>query len=403
MQTENVLAAKTVLNKNYLLLLAGQWVSLLGTAAYEMALPMFILRVSNSPTVLGVVMAAAVIPFAVLGPFGGVLVDRWSRKWIIVACDLGSGLVVLPAAWLAARGLLSVPLLVVTVALLSIFAGFFIPAVMASVPNMVPGQNLTRAMSLIDSGRQVSLVLGPAIGGMLIVYLGFPWAFLINGVSFLLAGAAELFMNVPQKRVTRKLEIFGDLAASWRYIVTHRAILAATAIIMMVNCFEPAIIPVILPIVANKIGVGEPGYAMLRAVIGVGSLISAALLALAREQRRKTWLIVVSMAVFGVALVGSGLTQKYALILVGMAIYGLAMGVANTLLTVLLQLLAPDEIRGRVFALINTVAVALVPVSYILIGAILGAVAPAWVLIASGLVTLLGAYQLWRIKELREV
>jgi len=393
---------RTMWNKDYLLLLAGQWVSQVGTFAYTMALPMYVLQVAGSKVYLGLVMAASLVPLTLLGPFAGVMADRWPRKWVIVCCDLLSGAVVLLMSLLASSGGLTVGWLVATAALLSTINSFFFPAVTAAVPNLVPRDGLTRSMSLLQGGRHIGMILGPAFGGVLIACFGFPVAFFINGASFVISGLTELLIAVPQATSARVRFIWEELKTGWRFVLRTPTVLAATGVMMVINLFEPAVIPLILPVAADSLGVGVAGYSTMRIVFALGCLAATALLALTQEQQRKGRLIALDVAAIGVifCLMGSG--GGYWVLLLWVGLYGLAAGVGNTLIVVIIQELMPDPMRGRVFGVIAALAAGLMPISYLGIGGLLEVWPWSRLLLICGFATLLGAAAYYSIREIRE-
>ena len=159
---------------------------------------------SKSGLVMGWMFAANIAPIAILGPFAGVLVDRFSRKFIVVVADAMRGFLILWMAYLGFRGQLTISWIYIISVFMGIGDVFFNPSLQSTLPNIVPDKDLTRANGLYKSGMQFTNILGPAIGGVLVGALGVYFVFALNGFSFLFSAITELFIQFRQKFRTSK-------------------------------------------------------------------------------------------------------------------------------------------------------------------------------------------------------
>jgi len=396
------------MSRGFWFVLGGQWISQIGDGLHIVALPMFTLATSGATLSLGLVMAGALFPFTLLSPFAGVLADRWNRKWLLVTSDTLSGTIALTIAFLAWTGKLSIWILFLASAALSAMSAFLFPTLMALVPNLVQLDRLTRANSLIGFSRQSSTIIGPALGGILIASLGFPLAFLLNGLSFLCSALIVGLSSIPQTQIPRssaRLSILSDLAGGVKYLVRHRLLLSIVCIIVVLNFFEPAILPVVMPVVADRVlRVGDVGYGMMRSIYGLGGLISLTALAAVREQPRKHRLIVAGVAGIGATflILAMGITV-YPLVLTALFLYGVLVSITDTLILVLLQTYVQDEGRGTVFGVVATISAALMPISFLVVGFILDHNSPIWFLLASAAVLAAGSVALYHAPGIRNV
>jgi len=356
----------------------------LGTALYRVALPLFALSTWGSGAVLGLVMAAALFPLALVGPIGGAYVDRWSRRRVIVVCDFFCGVITLGIAYLAWVEALTVPLLVLATALVSLTSAFFFPAIMASLPNMVEKHELTRAASVMEMSRSLTSVLGPAMGGLLVAWLGFPMVFFLNGLSFLLAAGAESFIFIPQTITKRDTNVIQDLREAARYLRATPLLSGMLKVTAVVNFFEPAILPILMPIVALRVlQVGGVGYGYMQGVTALGGFLAlVAIVVLARKatQKPRPLHVAAGLASMGLSIALLGLHPAFALTLVLLFIYGLLVGVGDMLVFALLIGPVPDTMRGKVVGLVTTVAASMIPFSFVLLGFLADVVstAPSW-------------------------
>ena len=198
---------ETLLNRNFLLLWQGQTVSAMGTSLFQIALLYWLMETTGSATVMGLVSMLSAIPGVILAPFGGAIADRFSRKALIVWGDAILGVAMLSLA--VPFYLISVPVSVQVgwVVAVSMTAGvvgaFFRPAIMASIPSLVPLHRLQAANAMHSVSMTASMSLGQAAGGILFRMLGAHVVMLINGVTYLLSALSERSSGFPRSGPTR--------------------------------------------------------------------------------------------------------------------------------------------------------------------------------------------------------
>ena len=162
---------KRLFSRDFTLVVVGQIISLFGNAILRFALPLYLLRQTGSPELLGAAGAAALIPAVLCSPIGGVTADRANKRNIMVALDFSTAALVLLFSLLLGR----VPLAPLTVACLMLLygiAGAYQPAVQASIPLLAGEGRLTQANAVINMVSTLSGLLGPALGGVLFGALG---------------------------------------------------------------------------------------------------------------------------------------------------------------------------------------------------------------------------------------
>lgn len=195
------MTARRLFNRDFVLLWQGQLVSQIGNQAHLIALMFWTLQATGSASLMGLLAMSAALPSVLLGPLGGAIADRHSRKGIIVIADLVRGIVVLSlAALLFTHGSqthLIVAALFVTTIISGIMGAAFSPAVGAAIPDLVPSERVQAANSLRQLSVQTSRFVGQAIGGVLFRVLGAPLLFLVDGTSFVLSAGSETFMRIP--------------------------------------------------------------------------------------------------------------------------------------------------------------------------------------------------------------
>lgn len=378
---ETVITRPTRLwNKNYLLLWQGQFVSRVGNQFFEIALTLWVIQLTGSAALMGLLLMTASIPALVLAPIGGVFADRYSRRRTIILSDLLSGLVVLSLAALAYAMPGATPLLIgwlfVTAISLSVISSFFGPAIAAAIPDLVPNDRLSNAYSLGQLSMQVSVFIGQGIGATLFRILGAPTLFLFNGLSFLFSAGSETFIRIPQRtpeRVATWRERFGtfraDLISGFRYIWSKPGLKSLVLITALGNFFTAPILLLFPFYVRDYLKAPIDWYGWLLAAFGVGSLIGyllVSLMVLSGSRRMVTLLAV--MMIDTVAYAALLLAPNPPVALVIALFGGMTSAFVMVHITALIQLSTPTEFRGRVGSLLTTLTGSVTPIAFGLSG-----------------------------------
>ena len=166
-------------NKNYILLLQGQLVSTIGDSLYSIALAFFVLKLTGSTALVGIIMGIVTIPRIILGPFAGTIVDRYNRKMLIVWADFIRGISIVAVSFLAYNDMLKVWMLMAVAVIDGVCATFFNPAMETVMPMVVPEDKLVKANSIFGMGQSAADIIGQTAGGALYKLLGAPMIFLI--------------------------------------------------------------------------------------------------------------------------------------------------------------------------------------------------------------------------------
>lgn len=379
--------------KNFWLYAAGRLVSVIGTGVQDVAVPLFILQLTGSGTIMGTFMIVTVAPRLVLVPIAGVIGDRVNRKWIMVWTDFGRGGVILFLAFLAAQDVVTIPLLFVAQLVVSLMNALFGPATGAMLPDIVEEKFLLRANSILGSINSFSYIVGPVLGGVIYGLGGIQVAFLINGVSFIASGVSELFIRYVQK--TRKFgkvqEVFQDLKEGVSFVRTHRGLLIILLCALLLNFLANPFFSVLVPyvmIVVVQFSAEQYGILQASFLTGllIGNILIAALLAKAKvETMFVRGLLVQTGAMFAfvglifplvVEALGSASWTFFSVLFCTLAVIGMFNAFVNTPMTVEIQKLAPTEFRARVFSVLEVTTQGVVPIGFGIMGILLD-VAPA--------------------------
>ena len=379
--------------RNFWLYAVGRLVSLVGTGVQDIAVPLFILDITQSGTAMGTFMIISMAPRLVLVPLAGVVGDRVNRKLIMVWTDFGRGAVILLLAFLASQTLGTISVLLVAHFIRSFMNALFGPATMAMLPDIVKEEDLTRANSIIGAVNSLSGILGPVLGGIIYGLGGIQTAFLINGISFVASGISELFIKYEQ--ITRKFEkvheVVHDLKEGIFFVRTHRGLLILLVFALVTNFLMSPVFGVLVPYVLRivmKFSSEQYGMIQTSFVIGllIGNIIIGTLLAKARIAKMLNGGLLsetVFMAVFVglifpqvIGYLGYASWGLFSCLFVTFTLIGVFNAFVNTPLMVGMQRLTPTEFRARVFSVVEVVAQGVVPVGFGIVGILLD-VAPA--------------------------
>ncbi|RLF86916.1 MFS transporter [Thermococci archaeon] len=375
-------------NRNFWLYAIGRFVSLVGSGVQDVALPLFILDLTGSGTIMGTFMIISMLPRLILYPIAGVVGDKINRKWIMVWMDFGRGVVILLLALLASRNLITIPLLFGMQFVVSIMNALFGPATSAMLPDIVDKEELMKANSILMSLNSTAYIVGPALGGIIYGAGGIMAAFLINGVSFIASGISELFIKYEQKveKIKNVGEVFDSLKGGLNYIRVQRGILILMGFALVVNFFAAPIFAVLYPYVMRiVIKFTAEQYGLLETSFMGGILLGNILIGALFAKKKAESLLIKGLIFETILLLAFALLmfpQSIAFLLGpswrmfgAIALVSILMGISNafvnTPLNVEFQQLVPTEYRARVFSVLEVMSQGIVPIGYGLVGILL--------------------------------
>ena len=369
-------------NRNFFLLWQGQLVSQLGSQAFVVATAYWTMETTGSASLIGIVMLLSTLPMIVLGPFGGTLADRASRRTIIIACDVICGFAVLSLAGLMflfpQASAAAFWWLCGVVTIVSCVRAFFQPAISAAIPDLVDTERVAGANSMMQFSAQASTFAGQGLGGILYRLLGAPVLFLVDGVSYLLSAFSEAFIDLPASRKQTAepraafATFWSETRAGFRYVWDNRGM---RLLLLTASVFNFFIVPVfvLLPFYAeDQLQAGAAWYGFLLAALSGGSILGYLLAGtLSPSGRARGALVIGSFLGAAILMACLGFTTVPFVALGLMVGVGVLSGLINVSVMTLFQVRALPEMRGRVMSLVITLASAVAPLG-MLLGGIVG-------------------------------
>ena len=391
--------------RDFTLVVLGQIVSLFGNAILRFALPLYLLRQTESPALFGAVGAAAFIPAVLCAPIGGVVADRVNKRNIMVILDFSTAGLILLFTLLLGRAPL-VPLMVASLMLLYGIAGAYQPSVQASIPLLARPEQLTSANAVINMVQTLSALLGPVIGGVLFGAFGLRLILWVGMACFFLSAVMELFIRIPHSPRAAAGGVLStvrrDLGESWRFIRRERPVfLSVMLVLALFNLVLSAALVVGIPVaVVQTLGMSDSRLGVTQGAMGLGGLFGGVLAALLgprlRLRRGGAVLLAASLTAAGM---GAALLPGVppSLGWWGVTAMSFAIMVLSTLLVVVLsaavQGQTPPELLGKVMAFIMAVSNCAAPLGQAVYGALFEA-CPAWAVLlgAAGAAALAAAW-----------
>ncbi|MPZ80132.1 MAG: MFS transporter [Actinophytocola sp.] len=340
--------------RNYRLFASGQVVSNVGTWMQRIAQDWLVLELSGyNPIALGIAASLQFLPTLALTLWAGVLADRLDKRKLLMLVQSGMAVSAVVLGVLDVTGLVELWQVYLLCLVFGMFTAFDPPVRQAFVGEMVGKEHLTNAVALNSTTFNLARIVGPAIAGMMIVWTGTGWVFLVNAVSTVAVIIGLARMNPAElHRNPAPASRRGQLMAGLRYVRGRADIMAVLVLVFCVSTFAITFFTTLAIAAANVFHREADGYGLLSTLLAVGTF-AGALLAVRRSTRRRPGLKLLTGAAFAfgvlelvAGLMPSFLTFGLALIPVGFAMMTF-MNTANTTI----QLATAPEMRGRVMAL----------------------------------------------------
>lgn len=358
--------------RNFWLYAMGRLVSVIGSGIQMIAIPLYILDLTGSGTMMGIFTFLSLLPALLMSPFAGVLGDRWNRKKIMVNMDFARGALILFLAFMAITNNMNIYILFIAQVFISFMDSLFNATTSAMVPELVSGDDLRKANSHLGSINSSAQIVGPILGGIVYGFGGIKFVFLLNGISFVLSAISELYIkykSITKSKEKISVKIFvTDFKEGFEFIKSNRNLLIVLFYACSANLLLGPAISIALPYALKKvIGFTAKEYGVISAMATTGILLGNIILAtlLAKKSSKKliklglfgvaVFNIIFAVTIFpnSVAYFGGASLTLFAIISSIFIILGIFNAFVNTPLFTNLQKLVPNKLRSRVFSVIG--------------------------------------------------
>ncbi len=372
------------------LVVLGNFVSGMGTQATLVALPYQLYIETHSAVLVGLLGAVELIPLITMALLGGAIADRMDRRRLLLLDQIG---LVAASGGLAVAAFAGSPSVVVLYALGGLLAGFSAVqnvARSAIVPNLVRPARLRSALALNYGLYQLTMVLGPGLGGLLIAALGVQAAYTVDAVSCLAMVLAVLPMSPqPPGHAHNVVSVRRSIADGLRYVRGNQALMGSFAIDLVAMTFGmPRALFAVLSVSVYHTGAGGTG--VLYAAVSAGATVAALTTGWIEQARRLGRIVIWAVIVWGLAVALAGLAGSLWLAALLLAAAGAADSVSAVCRSTINQTVTPDHMRGRMSSVFSLVVTSGPRLGDVEAGAVAGVAGPRFSVVSGGLVCVLG-------------
>ena len=380
-------------HRDFRLFWLGQLVSLIGTWMQTTAQSWLVLELTGSPFKLGLLGTLQFAPFLLFSLVAGAITDRLPKRRLLLLTQTGLLVQAATLAALVGTGHVQYWHVALLAVLLGTVTTLDLPARQTFVVDMVGKESLINAIALNSAAFNGARVVGPAVAGLLVARYGVALAFLLNAGSFLAVLAALLAIRtegVPHHRPRGTVR--DDVRTGIRYALILSLVLGVSVFVINYN--------VLVPLLARDVLHGGPDtFGFLMAALGVGAVLGALAVATRGRPGSPLGVVVAPALVLSAATLSLGVVHRVWLAATVLFVIGIAQIVFMTSCNTILQITAPDELRGRVMSLYALVFAGVIPIGSFLIGSLaetLGVSAACLTGGGLGLVSVLALTTLWQ-------
>ena len=404
---------------DFCLLFVGQMISTVGDMFYAVALPWLMLSSGHTPQELGIVLATYGVPRVGTLLLGGLLSDWLRPRRVMLLADIMRALLVGVLAVLVFTGRTGVLPLCAVAAPLGAFAGLFLPAYYAILPEILGADALQAGNALNTSSLQLALLIGSGLAGLVVSRLQSGPAFVVDALTFVVSALTLILMRgehrsaeavTAQKEQALAQEASGREATFaqditfWRLIRTWRLLQVAFLVIIFGNFLFNGLFEVALPTLArDQFMSGAGGYGLLLAMFGAGSLLGGLIAGSLGKIAHRGLLMLICIMTLGVlySFVPFAGGLPGAALLIGCA--GLTNGMLTVLAFTVMQQQAPPHLLGRLLGIFLFASLGLYPLSVALVGVVSSHVGPVILFPISGAMMLGAAAFGWLQRDIRKL
>ena len=357
----------------------GQTASLLGSILVRFALIWWVTETTGSATALATASLAAMLPIVALGPLVGTLIDRWSRRWIMVIADGAIALFTALLAYLYWRGSVQMWHIYAILAVRALGTAFQDPAMTASTSLMVPKDQLTRVAGMNQTRQGITNIAGAPLGALLVTLWPIQAVLALDLVTAVLAIGPLLFIDVPQAEASPDQDsvtergalrsVIGEMVDGLRYVWAWPGLCVVVMTWSVVPFFSQPAMSLTPLLIVDHFGGGPAELGWASSAFSIGSVVGGILMSTWGGFPRRFTNILVGVAGYGLTSLVRGMAPGNAFWLYVVATFlgGPSMGMASASWTATMQATIPPGVQGRVFSLIGSMMSAMGPLGLLLL------------------------------------
>lgn len=358
------------LNNNFILLCFGTLTSKIGTIIYNLALSWWLINEMGTARYVGYITAASLISPALIGPFSGVITDRFNKKYIMVVTDIIAGSASIIIGILLHLNLLNIFHLVIVGFLIGSCYTLFRPASKSIIPEIVSKEYLVRSNSLLSNINEIAKVVGPAVGAMLlgISYISIKGIFIINGLTYFISALSEILIKYEYIKVDNKVNILDSFKQGAKYTYNNTLIRNTIILCSIVNFFYTSL-SLLMPLyVIEVLKESSSFYSFTLTSEAAGGIIITLIVLALPDFKPSRKLMSFSLIMTGVFLASISLIPSKIIAIGGVFFVGVSLGLFNTVFTSYIQDKIDSNYMGRVFSILFMISTLFMPLGNIFFG-----------------------------------
>lgn len=370
-------------NKNFTLVVVGQFISLFANNILHFALSLYILDLTGSGVAFGTITGLSLIPMAIFMPVGGMLVDRLDRKKLMVAMDAITGLSIC-IAYVPLFGKPSLLTVTILLMVLSVVEAFYIPCVQACIPSLQGEGNLIRANGIITQISIGANIIGPVIGGVLYGVFGAKLLVLVGMVFFFGAAILELFIHMPFQKPEKTGKtvfqvFFADIGQCVEFLWRkQRGMLKVLLVVAMFNLLVTPLVTVGLPyIVRILLGMSGKRYGFATGCVFAAAFLGGMLTTMWGEKLKSSYmyraLLLIGCSILPIGIgFAMGLQGNiiFTIVVVSLMVEQLFVNVVSIFFMTFMQKTTPNHLLGKVMAFSMTLSICTEPIGRAMFGTV---------------------------------
>jgi MFS family permease len=377
-------------SRDYRLLALGGFVSGMGTQVTLVALPYQMYVLTGSSFEVGMIGLAELVPLAGMSLLGGALADRTERRRLLLISQLVQLTTSSLLAAGAATGSPPVASLYVLAGIAAAASGVDRPTRTAIIPSIVGPNEIQPAVAFNYGLAQLTMVVGPALGGIVIAAAGIDWAYLLDVATFTaMVGAVSLMQRRPVPPGTEGESVLAAVRSGLHFAVRRGELMGSFAADLLAMTFgmPRALFPALALTVYHA---GATGVGLLYAALSAGATVAAFATGWLQHVRRLGRIVIFAIAAWGVAVTLAGLTHSLELAMVCLAVAGAADSVSAVCRSAIMLMATPDAMRGRMSSIFTLVVAGGPRVGDVESGSVAAAFGTRTAVVSGGLLCLLG-------------
>jgi len=390
---------KLLKNKNFMLIVIGDFMSVIGSNIQQFVLSLYVLALTGSATMFASMLAISILPRLLLSPIAGVFGDWFDRKKAIIILDLFNALVLAGFAfYILYVGELSIALIYVLVIILETTEIFFHSAMSAVIPSVVSKEQYLEANSFRTMLLSFASLMAPILGAIIYGSFGLLIAIVINAVSFLLSAISETFISLSHKKDNKETKNFKkDFIAGIKMIQQSNHIKTIMSLVMIINfSIAPLYSVGIIFLIKEVLKQSDLRLGLFQTMLSASMIAAPILLTKKIKQMKLSDVLNKSFLMLGLLIIGISISVHQAIISVsdGFISYiivltigfliGMLVAVINISISTLIQKVVPVSHMGRISTTIGLISAVMIPVGQVLFGYLYDIINPGIVMILNG-------------------